>query len=737
MAAEPRAAPWQLRSLRSSAEVTADAERHNAEDRPRPAATAEDLRLVCLFHLNLAFSSLEEESQAEVVRRCYRPALALAREAGFPIAIEATGWTLRRIAELDPGWIELARELLAGGRLEFIGSAHAQCAAPLLPAEVNAWNLRLGRESCVELLGVAPRIALVCEQVFSPGLVPLYLQAGYEAIVVDWDNAYRSHPEWPSERLLHPQRAVGGGSSIPVVWSASIAFQKFQRFAHGELPLDRYVDYVRKVGASALEAGSRSGGALMLYANDVEIFDHRPGRFAAEPELYGGEWQRIAEGLRALRDEGVGVPALPSDVLGLLDAPSGGHELSLEAPDQPIPVKKQDKYNVSRWAVTGRDDIGINTRCWRLYDRIRADGGADPEAWGALCELWASDFRTHITRSRWSALRKRLEEMERRWLPRARGAFPPPRRADPDRAPRAADPAPAGMASRERGSPQPSRSHLDLAGIVTRDRDSLELRAGSLVLRLNTRRGLAIDAFGDARVGEQMLFGTLEHGYFPTIELGADFYSGHLVQESPLTHKVTDLERVQPAVSIDARGRPRALARIATELGEVEKAITLDPATATVEIEWTLHWAELPLGSLRFGYVTLLPDAFDARTLWYATHNGGTELERHRIWGPGFDHGAAVSALVSCRQGLGITEGVVMLGDAERAIHVEVDQACARPLGLVSFTPGAERWLLRLAFSLTESDETRRGGIPRDPAAPQRMRLRISAHRGDRGCCQN
>jgi hypothetical protein len=657
----------------------------------RTPASAGQTRLVCLFHLNLAFSSLEVESQAEVVRRCYRPALELARETDFPIAIEATGWTLRRIAELDPGWIELARELLAGGRLELVGSAHAQCAAPLLPAEVNAWNLRLGRDTYAELLGVAPRIALVCEQVFSPGLVPLYLRAGYEAIVVDWDNAYRSHPDWPSERRHFPQRAVGGGSSIALVWSESIAFQKFQRFAHGELSLDRYVDYVRQIGTAMRAAGSTHGGAFMLYANDVEIFDHRPGRFVAEPELCEGEWARIAEGLRTLRDRGVGVPALPSEVLDLLDAPGAGHELSLQAAGQPIPVKKQDKYNVTRWAVTGRDDIGINTRCWRLYDRLRSDPAADPDAWRALCELWASDFRTHITESRWSAFRARLEELERRWPP----------------APRAARPSPP-------------------AGSVTDTRDSLELSADALVLRLNTRRGLAIEAFSDARVSDRPLLGTLEHGYFPTIELGADFYSGHLVQESPLSHKVTDLECVQPEMGHDERGRPRAFAQIATELGPIEKAVALDPAAGSVEIEWTLRWSELPLGSLRFGHVTLLPEAFQTHTLWYATHNGGTALESHRIAGPAFDHGAAVSALVSCRQGLGLTEGVVLLGDAERAIRVEVDQAHARPLGLVTWTPAADRWLLRLSFALTESDETRVGAIPRDADVPQRMRLRIS-----------
>jgi hypothetical protein len=660
-------------------------------------ATARQAKLICLFHLNLAFSSLEEDAHADVVRRCYHPMLDLVERAGFPIAVEATGWTLRRIASLDAGWIARARALLADGRMELVGSAHAQCAAPLLPAEANAWNLRLGLDVYRELLGVTPRIALVCEQVFSPGLVPLYLEAGYEAVICDWDNAYRSHRHWPPEHRRHPQRALGGGRSIPVVWSESIAFQKFQRFAHGELSLERYIDFVR-------DAAPGNGGALMLYANDAEVFDHRPGRFLAEPELQENEWARIADGLRALREADVGVPALPSELLGLLDEPQAGYELTLEAADQPIPVKKQDKYNVTRWAVTGRDDIGINTRCWRIYDRLRTDGCVEEEAWRELCELWASDFRTHITASRWSAHLERLERMERRWSVHPPAA-PPPLRGGPQ--------APSGAFSRE-------------GSLVV-------LRAGELTLRLNTRRGLAIDALTDARVCERPLIGTLEHGYFPTIDLGADFYSGHLVQEAPVRQKVTDLERVEPALGLDERGRLCALAQIPSPLGPIDKAVRLDPADGAVELEWTLGFEELPLGSLRLGHVTLCPEAFNSQTLWYATHNGGSELETHSVRGPEFDHGGAVSALVSSRQGLGLTEGVVLIGDARRTIRVEVDQACARLLGLVAWTPAGERWLLRLCFSLTESDDTRRGAIPRDPAAPQRARLRIYAERTTAG----
>ena len=48
------------------------------------------LQLFTIFHLNLAYSSIEEAQRPEVVRRCYWPLLRLA-ERGVPIGIEATG----------------------------------------------------------------------------------------------------------------------------------------------------------------------------------------------------------------------------------------------------------------------------------------------------------------------------------------------------------------------------------------------------------------------------------------------------------------------------------------------------------------------------------------------------------------------------------------------------------------------------------------------------------------------
>src|ERR1700760_3613474 len=125
-------------------------------------AARASLTVFAFFHLNLAFSSIEEERRAEVIARCYWPLLRLAERCG-PIGIEASGYTLEEIAARDPRWIEKARALIARGQVEWIGSGYSQMIGPLVPARVTAENLRLGFDVYETLLGARPRVALINE----------------------------------------------------------------------------------------------------------------------------------------------------------------------------------------------------------------------------------------------------------------------------------------------------------------------------------------------------------------------------------------------------------------------------------------------------------------------------------------------------------------------------------------------------------------------------------------------
>ena len=95
-----------------------------------PTAASGKLNVFALFHLNMAFSSIEEEQRPEVVARCYWPLLNLPAAIDAPIAIEATGYTLECIAAIDRNWIAELRRLISLGAVELIGSGFAQLIGP-------------------------------------------------------------------------------------------------------------------------------------------------------------------------------------------------------------------------------------------------------------------------------------------------------------------------------------------------------------------------------------------------------------------------------------------------------------------------------------------------------------------------------------------------------------------------------------------------------------------------------
>src|ERR1700722_20367102 len=461
------------------------------------------LQVFAFFHLNLAFSSIEEERRGDVIARCYWPLLQLAERAG-PIGMELSGYTLEEIALRDPEWIGRARSLIEQGRIELIGSGFSQMIGPLVPARVTQENLQLGNETYVRLLGARPRLALVNEQAYAAGLVGLYRDAGYDAIIMDWENPAAHHPEWPAETRYLPQRARGAdGRDIALIWSNTTLFQQLQRLVHGDIALENYLCFVRGRVSSQPRA-------LCLYASDAEIFGFRPGRFKTEETLSGDEWLRLEAAFTAIARHARMVR--PSETLSLLGLPGAGRVLSLESAECPVPVKKQRKYNLARWAVTGRDNLAINAACQRIYEGMLESGEPD---WKELCYLWASDFRTHLTEKRWSAYCARLGAAEARW------SKPLPEKP------------------RQAGAPGTQRYFR------------VETPMPSAML--DRRRGLALASLQFSGHQKPAL-GGLPHGTFDEIALAADWYTGDCVFEAPGEHKLTDLEWCEPQIAQEPNG---------------------------------------------------------------------------------------------------------------------------------------------------------------------------------------
>lgn len=614
------------------------------------------------------YSSIKIEERIEVVQKCYWPLFKLV-DQGFPIGIEAPALTLQIINKIDPGWIDLLAKYINDGKIEFIGSGYSQIIGPLVPAKVNDWNQVIGLEVYKQLLGTKPKIALINEMAYSAGIIEHYMNTGYEAIIMEWNNPRSANSEWKNEWRYYPQKAIGTyGENIPLIWADSITFQKFQRYAHGEYEMEEYIQYIK----SQIGEFDRF---FPLYSNDVEIFDNRPGRYQTEPHFdNNSEWDRIIELFTYLKKQNWCDFVFPNQVLSGLNDEFGGNELKLESPSQPIPVKKQEKYNINRWALTGRDDLQINTSCYAIYNYLIAKDEKNPESWKNLCYLWSSDFRTHITDRRWKAYQAKLNAALVQ-LDKSENTL---------------------VSTREK-SFEPSK--------INETRSILSISNSQFDLELNKKKGMTIKTFVVKEFSPEFLIGTLDHGYYDDISLGADYYSGHAIIERLGEHKFADLQPVEPKIL-------RINDRIEiTSTQSTESVVFKNKITATswgLILEKTITYQSPEKSIIHPINFTFNPKAWDVESLYVKTHNGGVSSERFFLKGQTIAHGDIYSSLISARHGFGNTEGVFIVGDRHKQLKFECDMSRSALIPSIVYQENKDTIFFRLQYSACEIDETSR-----------------------------
>ena len=612
------------------------------------------------------FSSIEEDDRRTVINNCYWPLFKLV-EMGFPIAIEAPALTLEIIQAIDKNWIDKLKQFIRARKIEFIGSGYSQIIGPLVPAEVNDWNQSIGQDIYQEILGVEPQMALVNEMDYSSGMIEHYANHRYKSIIMEWNNPRKEHPDWKNVWRYYPQTVKGSSQSeLALIWADSIAFQKFQRYAHGYLDLSDYIDYIQSNNGSDKRF-------FPLYSNDAEIFDYRPGRYGTEHVLDSQtEWDRIQSLFALLNEQTWCNLIFPSEVL---NSKRESNTLALESPAQPIPVKKQEKYNINRWALSGRDDLAINTKCYQLYHSLSPSKQTQYEDWRELCYLWSSDFRTHITEKRWIEYKKQLDEVVSNRSPEV------------------------GFEKYSQHDKSKIECEVDSKWVTVNN--------GNYRLVLNKHKGLAIHKLVIKKYGNRPIFGTIEHGFYDDITMGADYYSGNVVIDRPAEHKITDLEPAH--VKID---KNQSSITISSELkGEgynFQNHFSAFPDgllfNKTIEIKTTEKSVIRPF------CLTLLPDSWDRDSLYIESHNGGVEIEKYFLKGQNLSHGNIYSSLISARHGLGNTEGKLVVGDKTKTMSILCDMSRSALIASIDYFEMNDNYFFRILYSARELDETRRGG---------------------------
>lgn len=624
------------------------------------------LNLAGFFHINIMYSSIGVSNRSHVVRQCYHPLLDLASPEQ-PLSLEATGLTLEIIHDLDPGWLTKLKSKMRDGSVEFVGSGFSQIIAPLVPCSINRANIKFGMDVYETLLGVRPEIWLVNEMAYSGGLPGLLAEAGVGALVMEWNNTWKGHQDWDPELRYHHQRAVGNeGTTLPVLWIDTLDFQKFQRMAHDDMPVEQWTEGWAQRAAKAPHLTRYA----TYYGSDAEVFDFRPGRYSQENiQDDSGEWQRIGHSLALLSSN----PDIKLNTLGaaLKEQSSAvcGVALRLECTEQPVVVKKQEKYNLNRWAVTGRGDLEANTACYNLA-RFAVDFETDNQ-WRELLFRWSSDFRTHITNERWNAYRTNGDAIQ-----------------------------PPGLSNAtEDGTPIP---------FCTTER-RLALKTNTVIANLDLRRGLALNSLVFPTLGEAPALGTLPHGHFDDISFGADFYSGHTVVQRPGQRKLTDLQPCAPTTTLKSLNNGSLIARAEISDGELTiiKQIEIHATEPKIILTGRLDLPSRLACEIHPMHLTLIPGLFNPDQLCFRTHNGGSEIEKFPLSNSRVHHGASYSTLITAKGGLGATEGIVELADDKRTLVITHDPCVSALIPTVRFEKvrGGD-YFLRLRYSAQEIDET-------------------------------
>ncbi|MES2503663.1 MAG: hypothetical protein V4534_02170 [Myxococcota bacterium] len=243
---------------------------------------------------------------------------------------------------------------------------------------------------------------------------------------------------------------------------------------------------------------------------------------------------------------------------------------------------------------------------------------------------------------------------------------------------------------------------------TTNNNTLIRIETNSMGIELNTKHGLDIQRLWLNNEPNKAILGRIPLGYFEDIRIGSEFHSGHVVFQQPGHLLNNDLIPCVANLS-ETEGFKRVHTQLRMPLGPMEKEYRIYNATNRVDLICRLNWTSYPHGLLRLGHITLLPDAFDAGSLWYATHNGGPALEKFYLDGPDFNQRRPVSFGVSATTAVGMTENIMLIGDNKYHLKIGIKREDLAVVPMIIWQKHSESFLMQVNFSAGELDDTRHG----------------------------
>lgn len=603
-------------------------------------------RLISLYHINTNFSSINASQFKKLINNSYNKLLDLIEHNNYNISVEASAKSLVDLKKIDENIINRLKYLINIKKCSFVASGYVQMIMPLVPYEVNKKNIELGNEIYKEYLGIKPKIFYVNEQTFSKSLIKLL--GKYDKIILEYkksDLAIKKNDAAYNINTIQDDY----NNKIDVIWNDHILFQKFQKLIYDEITENEYLKFLKKYKFP-------KNSYLPIYCSDVECFGFSPGRYPVEPKLLNKHWEKINSIYKRLES----ARYIHSNLYNLYKG-TNLKSYRITNIENPIIVKKQAKYNVTRWCLTGRNDLKINTFCWRLLENFKTNKIKDKKKWQSLCELWSSDLRTHITKIKWNNTIRKFKD---------------------------------------KGLINLDFKKLSLHNLKKiKAINELNFRHKNLKIKINPKKGFSIKNL----YKKNKILGFVEQGYFNSKKLDVDFFSGHSILEYE-KQKFTDIStnyknyfvrnNLNESIFIVKNGMKKFL--------KYKKISIINKS----EIQLENCFTKIPDSSLRTFYLTINPKLFNKKDLYIKTHNGGNKFETFYFKNSNFDYGKPVSNIVSSNTTLGATNNTLILGDKKNLVIIKIERNFSAIMPMLSYQSFSKSYLLRLYFSCCETDDT-------------------------------
>lgn len=709
-----------------------------------------------IFHANLSFSSIPPDQYSVILDKCYWPVVDLVSK-GYKLGLEFSATTLDILNEIDPYFVEEISDLWMNGKCDIIGSSLIQGIFPLIPEEVNTVNLREGQNEYIRLLGACPELGFINEQTYSRAVPYLFEQTGYRAFIMDWDNASEFHDFDPHLRY-RPALVRGVNDTVmPVVWNSSLNSYKFQRYIYNRLSMDEFISSV------LAHEDQNHDRALVLYGTDWEIFDYRPGT----QEEVSGEVDKIERILRKLTSHQNVELVTPSQILDLFPPQD---EICIESPECPVPCKNRDDYNVVRWAVSGRDNVHLNTECYRNYYKLKeldffnGLSGSNKLLWNSLAELWGSDLRTKTTDEKHYSGKLKLGELAKtldkkrnkiydRFVPKYDFLLINPFQEDIIAEPFELDLSFTQGEKRgelgieidgELAVSQCEYQELYRDGSIRRacfvvivsmqagyaaegrivelskvhtnrfrryNGDKLRIETQSTRVTLAARTGADIRELNYPSVSPDSLVGYLPPVYYDHIGHSSDYYSGGIQACDSFGTVIHDTVAATVTMPEELDAYPVRIPIVAEMnlgSGKLWKTFYVYRSHPRLDVRYRFYFSDLTPIFFRIGLTTLNPEAFDKASLSFSTTNGSHAIEKFYPAGRKMQHQASVGSFSSSRTCIGATDGWIDISDKDKGIAMYADKSALYSVPMVEYEEIKKSYLMRVYHSISESDETGR-----------------------------